>query len=190
MLGALFLSSLATAALAADTWVVKDAEVLDCFTSERHFRFCCCNDTDSRHVCWAGAGEGPAAMSRARCCTHLMEYCQAEMTDDSNYSAGECSSSNPQCVDDQLHLPKPELEVNSENRRNERAREAAIAASDAAKAIIGGQASRAEQCSLMHVYSPKHCCDRRFEPPNSRCFDSLEVFEACCQGGGTSTEQW
>eukprot|EP00931_Biecheleriopsis_adriatica_P012389 TRINITY_DN113526_c0_g1_i1.p1 TRINITY_DN113526_c0_g1~~TRINITY_DN113526_c0_g1_i1.p1 ORF type:complete len:222 (+),score=34.46 TRINITY_DN113526_c0_g1_i1:49-666(+) len=179
------ITSVSGAELAA---TAGDEESLDCFTSESHFHFCCCER--EQEECWSGAGRGPAERSRKRCCLHLMVHCgdMDRLTVEPLVVDGQrCGEGTASCNSSQLRAePKSLTEV----KVAERAKQAAVAASEAATAIVNGLVARSERCAEMHVYSPKHCCDRRFEPPNSRCFESLDVFEACCQGADATSEAW
>eukprot|EP00930_Biecheleria_cincta_P020752 TRINITY_DN15533_c0_g2_i1.p1 TRINITY_DN15533_c0_g2~~TRINITY_DN15533_c0_g2_i1.p1 ORF type:complete len:186 (-),score=41.87 TRINITY_DN15533_c0_g2_i1:60-617(-) len=152
-------------------------ESADCFTSESHFLHCCCA---ASQTCWAGLSEKAAADSKTRCCGHLYVHCPKTSQDFGH----DDRQRRKQVADEQASS-----NVASSPKLTEKAKQAAVAASDAAAAIVSGQVTRAKRCSEMHVYSRKHCCDRRFEPPNSRCFESIEVFEACCQGGAAATAQ-
>eukprot|EP00928_Gymnodinium_smaydae_P045569 TRINITY_DN30366_c0_g1_i3.p1 TRINITY_DN30366_c0_g1~~TRINITY_DN30366_c0_g1_i3.p1 ORF type:complete len:315 (-),score=72.53 TRINITY_DN30366_c0_g1_i3:8-829(-) len=43
-----------------------------------------------------------------------------------------------------------------------------------------GREQAARRCWDFQVYSRDHCCDTRFRPPASRCFDTVGDFEVCC----------
>ncbi|CAE8641570.1 unnamed protein product [Polarella glacialis] len=161
---------------------VADVEAVDCFTSEGHFRTCCCQAEDARRTadsapCWENAGtEGRLAEKRKRCCAHLMEHCLyggAPGGQDSVQAASSLAPPLPSVAASSRCEVASGSCTESAQRRTvasafsggreaafaiaEARAAAAAAAAPAAAAAIISSGRRAEPCSEMHVYSPKHC---------------------------------
>eukprot|EP00929_Paragymnodinium_shiwhaense_P106477 TRINITY_DN71920_c0_g1_i1.p1 TRINITY_DN71920_c0_g1~~TRINITY_DN71920_c0_g1_i1.p1 ORF type:complete len:188 (-),score=27.99 TRINITY_DN71920_c0_g1_i1:244-807(-) len=159
-------------------WKLMAVEVragLDCFTDHTFFFHCCCGNKDKDVIdCWKQTPE-----LAEDCCDHLMHHCPENSR--GWRVALEASSRG------RTSPPSSEADAWPSGSLLEEVEQMPSAdAVHVAFVATRGSSGRSEVVATMdncwesHVYSRQHCCDARFAPPASRCFETVEAFDRCC----------
>eukprot|EP00927_Polykrikos_kofoidii_P034530 TRINITY_DN29286_c0_g1_i1.p1 TRINITY_DN29286_c0_g1~~TRINITY_DN29286_c0_g1_i1.p1 ORF type:complete len:279 (-),score=28.13 TRINITY_DN29286_c0_g1_i1:43-879(-) len=168
---------------------------LDCFTHVEFFEFCCCGNGDDV-VPRTGCFDSVVGWTQALCCNHLINYCppspvatagsdlldKSKSTEDESKLAdmldGSVAAGSAGTLPELFaETPKTAFGTKGATSAHGTTRKRGDLSDSVENESIS---TRSEEKCSNQVYSLDHCCDPRFKPPSSRCFDTMSAFLACC----------